>query len=71
MNKFKKKDKMILLFIDFRSAYNTINRLRLYEILRRNNILEDQEIIFLKMMQDNLFFRGINGEKIFMNNGVH
>ena len=71
MNKFKKKDGMILLFIDFRSAYNTINRLRLYEILRRNNILENREIKFLKMMQNNLFFRSINGEKIFMNNGVH
>jgi hypothetical protein len=37
--KYKKKDKQIILFIDYKSAYNTVIRDILYELLLRDNIL--------------------------------
>lgn len=34
LQKYKSKDKMVCVFIDFKSAYNTIKKERLFEILR-------------------------------------
>ena len=34
---------MSILYVDLKSAYNTINRKKLFEIIRRKNILNDQE----------------------------
>ena len=39
------------LFIDFSSAYNTINRQKIYDIMEKKNILESKEILFYEMVE--------------------
>ena len=46
--KLRKKRKPIVLFIDFSNAYNTIYHDRLFHILKEKNILDEDEIDFLK-----------------------
>lgn len=66
----KKKEGECTLFIDFKSAYNTINRKLLYKILREKQILEEDEVLFLEALHSNLFFKGID-KKFRFKNGVH
>ena len=47
MHKYKKKDKMCVFYIDIKSAYNTVNRVQLFEIIRTKSILTPDESIFL------------------------
>jgi hypothetical protein len=47
---------LFLIFIDFKSAYNTILRHKLYERLLEKNILEKDEIIFMENLHKNLYF---------------
>ena len=44
ITKSSKKDKMSAIFIDLTSAFNTINRLLLYQILRDKSIYKEEEI---------------------------
>jgi hypothetical protein len=46
----KKRDGDCCLFIDYKSAYNSICRERLYRALIRKNILEQDEVNFLRAM---------------------
>ena len=62
--------KMSILFIDFRSAFNTLNRNKLYEILRAKKILDNLEVEFLEKMHQKLYFETKKG-KIHFQNGVH
>ena len=57
MKQFKSKDKMSLLFVYFSSAYITVNRSKLYDILIRKNILDSDEVNFLNLMQNMLYFK--------------
>ena len=50
----------LLIFIDFKSAYNTILRQKLYDRLLEKNILEKEEIQFLENLHKNLYF-DVNG----------
>jgi hypothetical protein len=61
---------MCILFLDFKSAYNTVDRSRLYNILRKNNLLEAQEIDFLETLHNKLYFIGKN-QKFYFKKGVH
>ena len=52
-NQGKTTDKKThLLFIDFSSAYNNINRERLYSTLERKRILSDESLERLKFIHD-------------------
>jgi hypothetical protein len=59
------------IFIDYKSAYNTVNRLRLYRILKEKNILSPPEVDFLQGMHDALYFSGAGGQRFYLRNGVH
>ena len=48
IKKYKKKDEMSVVYIDLKSAYNTINRKKLFEIIENKKILEKSEIKFLE-----------------------
>jgi hypothetical protein len=50
IKKYKSKDKMACVFIDFKSAYNTISKNKLYQILNNKAILNEDEIKFLKVL---------------------
>lgn len=52
-----------MIFVDFKSAYNTVKRDLLYDILSKRNILQDQEIQFLKYLQGMVHFE-VNGKLI-------
>lgn len=59
LNKIQSTQKnagLFLIFIDFKSAYNTILRHKLYERLLEKNILEKDEIIFMENLHKNLYF---------------
>ncbi len=64
------KDKYWIFFIDFKSAYNSVNREILYEILIKKNILPANEVIFLKEIHNSIYFR-IDNQYFYFNNGVH
>jgi hypothetical protein len=66
----KKKDKKCCLFIDYKSAYNTINKDKLYQILEERNILDPEEIQFLRELYRHLYFE-CKGEKFYLMNGTN
>lgn len=41
LKKFKSKDKMVCVFIDFKSAYNTVIKQKLFDILRNKQIYDE------------------------------
>lgn len=62
MRKYKKKHRKSVIFIDFKSAYNTIFRSILYQILKDKEILTNDEVDFLKHLQNMVFFE-VKGRK--------
>ena len=46
-----------VLFIDFRSAYNTIIRNKIYKILVEKNTLNRDEVQFMKNMHNKVHFK--------------
>ena len=69
-NKSIIKKHYCLIFIDFKSAYNTIIRKKIYDILKRKNILTDEETLFLELLHDKLYFEN-KDKKYYFPNGVH
>ena len=66
----RKKEALCCVFIDYKSAYNTINRKRLYQALIRKNVLTTAETEFLKNMHDCLHFK-VGTQRFYFENGVH
>ena len=69
MNTYKKTSGRCVLFIDFKSAYNTVNRDILWEVMARKEVLEPNELEFLKCSHDKIYFVA-NGERYYFKNGV-
>jgi hypothetical protein len=69
IKQFVKKDKKILIFIDYKSAYNTVNRKILYERVKKKNILNADELSFLECLHSHIHYE-CNNEKFFLDNGV-
>ena len=63
---------MACIFIDFQSAYNTINRNKLYSILRERKVLAEREISFLEALHTNIYYKKSTngGKKYYFANGV-
>ena len=61
---------MSVVYIDLKSAYNTIDRKKLFNIIRKKEILNEQETDFLEMLNNNIYFETKDG-KILFRNGVH
>ena len=61
---------MDAIFIDFKSAYNTILRDMLYEILEGKLIFESEEVKFIEIVHGKLQFK-VQNEKYYFYNGVH
>ena len=58
------------MFIDYKSAYNTVLRDELYRTLVNKKILTADEANLLKVMHDCLYFEA-GGERYYLKNGVH
>ena len=56
--------------MDFSNAYNTVDRGRIYQIIRAKGILTSDETEFLKAMHDRVYFYTPSKEYKFRN-GVH
>jgi hypothetical protein len=70
LRKMKKRESECCFFTDHKSAYNSVNRKRLYSIMKRKRILAEDEFGFLERLHDALYFK--YGEKRFyFKNGVH
>ena len=48
----KRNDGLCAIFIDFKSAYNTVPRERIFKLLKDKNILEHDEVDFLKFLHE-------------------
>lgn len=66
----KKKDGQCALFIDFKSAYNTIDRNILYRYMHEKNILEQEELNFLQHLHELIHF-DLKSGKVRLDKGVH
>jgi hypothetical protein len=66
----KKSEGKCCLFIDYKSAYNTVDREILYQIITEKQILKPEEVEFLRLLHKNLFFK-VGENKYFFKNGVH
>jgi hypothetical protein len=55
--------------IEYKSAYSTINRERLYQILNEKKILANDEVDFLQIMHDTVYFK-CGGKGYYPKNGV-
>jgi hypothetical protein len=55
--------------IYYKSTYNTINRERLFHILKDKNILTNDEVDFLQAMHDIAYFK-CGGKRYYLKNGV-
>ena len=67
---YNKRDKRSIIYIDLKSAYNTINREKLFKIIKNKQILNDEEIEFLTKLNDSVYFK-VNGKRFYFKNGVH
>ena len=65
----KKSEGMCTIFIDYKSAYNTVNRSKLWEIVSTLNIFDPNEIEFLSLLHDKIYFE-VDNEKFYFQNGV-
>jgi len=61
---------MLTFFVDFKSAYNCVNRDILYQILERERIFNLDEILFLKFIHGLVYFE-VDHKKFHLINGVH
>ena len=61
---------MSILYIDLKSAYNTVNRNKLFDIMKKKKVLFNEEIEFLQLLNENIYFIA-NGKKHYFQNGVH
>ena len=67
---FKKRDEQSILYIDLQNAYNTVNRVKLFDYLEEKQILHQDELQFLKELQSRVYFKS-NGTQYKFKNGLH
>lgn len=71
LRRSKKKDGLCCVFIDYKSAYNTVLRSVLYRALVIKKILTQPEADFLKGLHDCLYFQVEEQQRFHFKNGVH
>ncbi len=59
-----KSEGMCALFVDYKSAYNTVNRSRLWNIIGKQQIMTKDEIQYLSLLHDKIYFN-INDTKYY------
>ena len=60
MSKITRDNNLNCIFIDYKSAYNTVNRAKLYHIIRIKQILTDIELDFLIALHSIIHFEDNN-----------
>jgi hypothetical protein len=67
----RRRDGMCCIFIDYKSAYNTVNRDLLYTALVNKRILTADEARFMERLHDCLYFKVGTDQRYHFRNGVH
>lgn len=67
----RRREGRCCVFVDFKSAYNTVRRERLYRALIARGIFAVEEVNFLRSLHDALYFRDGRGERVYLRDGVH
>jgi hypothetical protein len=67
----RRRDRRCCVFIDFKSAYNTVRRDVLYDALVDRGILSRVEVAFLRALHASLYFVDGQGERVYLRDGVH
>ena len=57
MKQYKAKDQMAALFVDLKSAYNTVNRKTLFSFIQKEEILNQSESVFLENLYDSIYLK--------------
>jgi len=57
IKRYRKNDKMIVIFIDYKSAYNTVNRQILYKRIKDKKILDEDELSFLESLHSLIHYK--------------
>ena len=70
MKQYKVKDQMAALFVDLKSAYNTVDRKALFSFIREKEILNDSESVFLENLYDSIYLKTENNKRHFFPKGV-
>jgi len=70
MKQYKAKDQMAALFVDLKSAYNTVDRKSLFSFIREKEILNDSESVFLENLYDSIYLKTENNKRHFFPKGV-
>ena len=70
MKKHKRASKMATLFVDLKSAYNTIDRELLFQIIREKQILTEDESKFLELLYNSIYIAASDGTRHYLKNGV-
>ena len=70
MKQFKAKDQMVALFVDLKSAYNTVNRKTLFSFIQKEEIFNQSESIFLENLYDSIYLKAGDNRRHFFPKGV-
>ena len=71
LSESRQRDGMCCVFIDYKSAYNTVRRDVLYWALVTKKILTSDEARFLERLHDCLYFKVGADQRFHFRNGVH
>ena len=70
MKQCKAKDQMAALFVDLKSAYNTVNRKTLFSFIQKEDILNQSESVFLENLYDSIYLKIWNNRRHYFPKGV-
>ena len=70
MKQYKAKDQMAALFVDLKSAYNTVDRKTLFSFIRKEEILNQSESIFLENLYDSIYLKTKDNRRHYFLKGV-
>ena len=65
MKQCKAKYQMAALYVDLKSAYNTVNRKTMFSIIQKEEILNQSESVFLENLYDSINLKTDNRRHYF------
>ena len=70
MKQCKAKDQMAALFVDLKSAYNTVNRKTLFSFIKKEEIFNQSESVFLENLYDSIYLKTGDNRRHYFPKGV-
>ena len=70
MQQYKTKEQIAALFVDLKSAYNTVNRKTLFSFIQKEEILNQSESVFLENLYDSIYLMTGDNRRHYFPKGV-